>query len=47
MKISKITYYSFAVNLDRCVGSCNTLNNIYNEMCIPNKQFRRFKSECF
>ena len=30
-------YYPFAVKLDRCVGSCNTLNNLSNEVCIPNK----------
>ena len=23
-----LRYYHFAVNLDRCVGSCNTLNNL-------------------
>ena len=30
-------YYPFAVKLDRCVGSCNTLNDLYNKACIPNK----------
>ena len=29
--------YPFAVNLDRCVGSCNTLNDLSNKVCIPNK----------
>ena len=23
--------------LDRCVGSCNTLNNLSNKVCIPHK----------
>ena len=32
-----LRYYSFAVNLDRCVGICNTLNDLSNRMCIPNK----------
>ena len=27
----------FAVKLDRCVGSCNTLNDLSNKVCIPNK----------
>ena len=36
-------YYSFDVKLDRCVESCNTLNDLSNEACIPN---RRFKSNC-
>ena len=32
----KFHYYSFAVKLDRCVGSCNTLNDLSNKVCIPN-----------
>ena len=23
--------------LDRCVGSCNTLNDLSNTVCVPNK----------
>ena len=30
-------YYPFAVKLDRCVGSCNTLNDLSNILCVPNK----------
>ena len=30
-------YYPFAVKLDRSVGSCNTLNDLSNKVCIPNK----------
>ena len=29
--------YRFAVKLDRCVGSCNTLNDLSNKVCVPNK----------
>ena len=29
--------YPFAVKLDRCVGSCNTLNNLSNKVYVPNK----------
>ena len=29
--------YSFAVRLNRCVGSCNTLNQLSNKVCVPNK----------
>ena len=29
--------YPFAVNLDRCVGSCNTFNDLSNNVCVPNK----------
>ena len=30
-------YYPFAVKLYRCVGSCNTLNDLSNKVCVPNK----------
>ena len=30
-------YYPSAVKLDRCVGSCNTLNNLSNKVFVPNK----------
>ena len=30
-------YYSFMVNLDRYKGSCNTLENIFCRICVPNK----------
>ena len=32
-----VSYYLFAFNLDRCVGSCNTLGDLSNRICIPNK----------
>ena len=31
-------YYPFAVKLDRCVESCNTLNDLRNKACVPKKQ---------
>ena len=31
-----LLYYPFAVNLERCIGSCNTLN-LSNKVCIPSK----------
>ena len=30
-------YYPFAFKLHICVGSCNTLNNLFNKVCVPNK----------
>ena len=30
-------YYLFAVKLDRRIGSCNTLNDLSNKVCVPNK----------
>ena len=35
--IQGLLYCSFAVNLDRCVWSCYTLNDLSNKVCVPNK----------
>ena len=35
--IEGLHYYPFAVNLDRCMGSFNTLNDLFNKVCVPNK----------
>ena len=33
----ELCYHSFAVNLDGCVESCNTLNDLSNRLCVPDK----------
>ena len=33
----QLCYYSFTVKLDKCVGSCNTLNELSNKVCVTNK----------
>ena len=30
-------YYQLAVNIDRCIGNCNSYNNLSNEVYVPNK----------
>ena len=30
-------YYPFTIKLDKCVGSCNTPNDLSDEVCNPNK----------
>ena len=30
-------YYPFSVKLDGCVGSCNTINDLSNKVCVPSK----------
>ena len=30
-------YYPFTVKLDRCVGSCNAVNDLSNKACVPKK----------
>ena len=36
-KIYQLHYYPFVVKLDRRVGSCNSLNDLSNKVCVPNK----------
>ena len=33
----ELHYYPFAFKLEKCVGSCNTLNDLSNEVCNPSK----------
>ena len=33
----ELHYYPFEVKLDRCLGSNNTLNDLSNKVCVPNK----------
>ena len=35
--IQGLYYYLVAVSLDRCAGRCNTLNDLGNKVCVPNK----------
>ena len=33
----RLRYYPFAVNIDRCVSSCNSLIGLSNKVYVPNK----------
>ena len=33
----ELRYYQFAVNLDRCVGSCNTLDDLSSRVGVSNE----------
>ena len=35
--IQGLRYYPFAVDLDRCIGSCNTANDLSDRVCISGK----------
>ena len=35
--IQGLRSYPFTFNLDRCVGSCNTLNDLSSNVCVANK----------
>ena len=34
---NELRYYPFAVNLDRCAGSCNTVDDLSSRVCVPNE----------
>ena len=34
----ELHYYQFAVKFNTCVWSCNTFNDLSNEVCVPNKR---------
>ena len=34
---SRISYYPFGVKFDKCVRSCNNLNDLSKKVCVPNK----------
>ena len=44
--IQGLSYYPFAVSLNRCIGSCNNLNDLSNRVSVLNKK-RRSKFKCF
>ena len=33
----ELHYHPFAVKLDKCIESCNNLNDLCNKVCVPNK----------
>ena len=33
----ELRYYPFVVKLERCISSCNTLNDLSNKLRVPNK----------
>ena len=33
----ELHYYPLTVNLDKCTGSCNTLDHLSNKVCVPNE----------
>ena len=41
--IQGLCCYSFAANLDRYTGSCNTLNNTFGILCVSNEYDNRNK----
>ena len=40
----KTVWFNPFLLIYRCVGSCNTVNDLSDKVCVPNKT--RFKSKC-
>ena len=36
--IEGFPYYPFEVNLDKCLGICNAMNDLSNKICVSNKR---------
>ena len=36
-QVQWLHYYPFAINLDRWMRSCNTLNDLSRRICVPNQ----------
>ena len=34
---AELKYYPYTINLDKCNGSCNTLSEISDRICAPDK----------
>ena len=34
----ELHYYPFAIKLDKCIGSCNALNDLSDKACVQIKQ---------
>ena len=34
----ELHYYPFPIKLDGCVGSYNTLNDLFDKVCVPNRK---------
>ena len=32
---SKPTFYSYSINVNKCSGSCNNINDPYAKLCVP------------
>ena len=37
LDLNERVYYSLMISLDRCNGSCNTLDDLSSRICFPNK----------
>ena len=33
----QLKYYPFTISLDKCSGSCNSVNNLSMKICVPSK----------
>ena len=34
----ELKYHPFMINLDKCSGSCNSVDDLYTKICVPTKR---------
>ena len=39
----ELKYYLFMISLDKCTGGCNSVEDLFTKICIPNKKKQMLK----
>ena len=37
LNTNEAMFYPFSIKINRCKGSCNTINNSYAKICVPDQ----------
>ena len=37
LNITELKYYLFMISLDKCNGTCNSLDDLSTKICVPSK----------
>ena len=37
LNINEPIFYPYSININRCKGSCNTINDTYAKICVPDQ----------
>ena len=41
LNLDELYYYSFIISMNRCDGSCNTIEDSFERICDPNMRARK------
>ena len=44
--LGELHYYPFIISLDRCDGSCNTVEDLFGRIYVPKKRNKWIKNTC-